>query len=230
MNGSARMGDHFMAQWNQPDEFKLAHDICSSVVNFLLTSLYADSSIFVPLRIQSQHSTAPPSSAAKSVSFADMAQTLKNSGADFRSAKAPSPSSSGRGITSISGGVSLTATETGSPIKKREDRQLLVPVEHSTLLNRPEPFALRQELCAKITGITLASIPLITPTRTGWAITPSNLKTRDLLTTRRTPRLLCEFCAARPSNNRRSGITMPCQGSPTQCGNSLAMQLSTLLN
>ena len=183
MNGFASMVDHFVAQWKQPDERKLAHDICSRVVNFLSTSLYADSSIFIPLRIQSQHSTAPPSSAAKSVSFADMAQTLKNSGADFRSAKVPSPSSSGWGVTSISGGISLTSTETGSSTKKREDRRLLVPVEHSALLNRPEPFALQQELCAKITGITLASIPLIMPTHTGWAITLPNLKTRDLLTT-----------------------------------------------
>ena len=189
MNGFASTVDQFVAQWKQPDERKLAHDICNKVVNFLSTSLYADSSIYVPLRIQSQHSTTPSSSAAKSVSFADMAKTLKNSGADFHSAKAPSSSSSGRGATSISGGVSLTSTGTGSsigtssPTKKREDRRLLIPVEQSALLNRPEPFALQQELCAKIAGITLASIPLITPTHTGWAITPSDLKTRDLLTT-----------------------------------------------
>jgi hypothetical protein len=112
-----------------------------------------------------------------------MAKTLKNSGADFRSTKAPSSSSSGRSATSSSGGASLASTRTSSPTQKREDRRLLIPVEHSALLNRPEPFALRQELCAKITGITTASIPLITPTRTGWAITPSDLKTRDLLTT-----------------------------------------------
>jgi len=186
MNAFASTVDQFVAQWKQPDERKLAHDICNKVVNFLSTSLYADSSIYVPLRIQSQHSTAP---SAKSVSFADMAKTLKNSGADFHSAKAPSSSSSGRGATSISGGVSLASTRTssstgtGSPTIKREDRRLLIPVEHSALLNRPEPFALRQELSAKIAGITLASIPLITPTHTGWAITPSDLKTRDLLTT-----------------------------------------------
>ena len=183
MNGFASTVDQFVAQWKQPDERKLAHNIYNKVVNFLSTSLYADSSIYVPLRIQSQHSTTTSSSAAKSVSFADMAKTLKNSGADFRSAKAPSSSSSGRGATSISGGVSLASTGTGSPTKKREDRRLLIPVEQSALLNRPEPFALRQELCAKIAGITLASIPLITPTHTGWAITPSDLKTRDLLTT-----------------------------------------------
>ena len=183
MNAFASTVDHFVAQWKQPDERKLAHDICNRVVNFLSTALYADSSIFVPLRIQSQYSTAPPSSAAKSVSFADMAKTLKNSGADFRSAKAPSSSSSGRSATSSSGGAPLASTRTSSPTQKREDRRLLIPVEHSALLNRPEPFALRQELCAKITGITTASIPLITPTRTGWAITPSDLKTRDLLTT-----------------------------------------------
>ena len=36
---------------------------------------------------------------------------------------------------------------------------------------------------ANIILFWLATIPLITPTHTGWAITPSDLKTRDLLTT-----------------------------------------------
>src|SRR5438045_2374414 len=79
MNGFASMVDHFMAQWKQPDEHKLAHNICSRVVNFLSTSLYVDSSIFIPLCIQSQDSMAPPSSAVKSLSFTDIAPTLKHS-------------------------------------------------------------------------------------------------------------------------------------------------------
>src|ERR1700759_4942353 len=181
MSAFASTVDQFVAQWKLPDERKLALDISSRVVDFLSTSLSAGSSDYAPIRVQSEHSAAPTSSGPKSVSFADMAKTLKNSGADFRSAKTPSFSSLGRAPT---GGPSL------SPTKKREDRRLLVPVEHSALLNRPEPFALRQELCAKITGITLASIPLITPTRTGWAITPSDLKTRDLLTTEENSRIL----------------------------------------
>jgi hypothetical protein len=54
-------------------------------------------------------------------------------------------------------------------------------VEPGALLQRPEPFALRQELSTKIAGITLASVPSVAPTRTGWAITPADLSTRDLL-------------------------------------------------
>jgi hypothetical protein len=51
MNSFASMVDHFVAQWKQLNERKLAHDICNKVVNFLSTSLYADTSIFVPLCI-----------------------------------------------------------------------------------------------------------------------------------------------------------------------------------
>jgi hypothetical protein len=190
MSAFASTVDQFVAQWKLPDERKLALDISSRVVKFLSTSLAADSSSYIPIRAQSEHSAAPTASGPRTVSFADMAKTLKNSGADFRSAKMPSLSSLGRASTPISGGPSVAPTRTGGPTKKREDRRLLVAVERSALLNRPEPFALRQELCAKITGITLASIPLITPTRTGWAITPSDLKTRDLLTTEENSRIL----------------------------------------
>src|SRR2546423_1328451 len=45
------------------------------------------------------------------------------------------------------------------------------------------PFTLRHELCSKITDLTLAMIPKITPTMTGWAIEPVDLTTRDLLAT-----------------------------------------------
>ena len=51
MNGFASTVDQFVAQWKQPDKRKLAHDIYNKVVNFLSTSLYTDSSIYVPLRI-----------------------------------------------------------------------------------------------------------------------------------------------------------------------------------
>ena len=65
--------------------------------------------------------------------------------------------------------------------KKWDDRRLLVTVEKGALLNRPEPFALRQELC-RTTGLSLAAIPQIAPTHTGWAITPADRTMRDLLT------------------------------------------------
>jgi hypothetical protein len=174
--------DKFVSSYKQSEQRSFAHDMCDRIISFLTTSLYVDSNDFVPIRIQSQTSRGSSTPASKSVSFAGMARTLKDSGADFHTAKAPSASSSGRAPTSSSGGVSLTLSEKGSTLK-REDRRLLVPVEPSALLQRPEPFALRQELCARIPGLTLALIPTITPTRTGWAINPSDLTTRDLLTT-----------------------------------------------
>ena len=174
--------DKFVSSYKQSEQRSFAHDMCDKIISFLTTSLYVDSNDFVPLRIQSQTSRGSSTPASKSVSFAGVAKTLKNSGVDFHTAKAPSTSSSRRGPTSNSGGVSLTSSEKGSTLK-REDRRLLIPVEPSALLQRPEPFALRQELCAQIPGLTLALIPSITPTRTGWAITPSDLTTRDLLTT-----------------------------------------------
>jgi hypothetical protein len=175
--------DKFVSSYKQPEQRSFAHDMCNKIVSFLTTSLDADTngSTFVPIRVRSQPPGGTPSSSAtKSASFADMAKTLKNSGADFRVAKA-----TGRAPTSIPGGVSpASATTNSTNGKKREDRRLLIPVEPTALLQRPEPFALRQELCTKITGLTLASIPLIAPTRTGWAITPSDLTTRDLLLTK----------------------------------------------
>ena len=51
MNAFASTVDQFVAQWKQPNERKLAHNIYNKVVNFLSTSLYADSSIYVSLRI-----------------------------------------------------------------------------------------------------------------------------------------------------------------------------------
>ena len=184
--------DKFVSSYKNPDERSFAHDMCDKVVSYLTTAMYADSANFIPIGIRSQ---APSSSApSKSVSWADVAKTLKNSRADFRGAtKTPSSAFSSKSPTSSnsggSGGVSISSS--GKPKQQqREDRRLLVTVEHSALLNRPAPFALRQELCAKINGLTLASIPLIAPTRTGWAITPSDLTTRDLLTTQENTEIL----------------------------------------
>jgi hypothetical protein len=182
----AKTVDQFVATYKQQEQRTFAQDLCNRVVSFLTTSLHADTSNNAPVRAKSQGSGGPPStSAPKSVSFAGMAKTLRNSGADFHSASAPSSSKSGR-PTSIPGSAPqrppLTSSGKSNPTK-REDRRLLIPVEPLALLHRPEPFVLRQELCAKITGLTLASIPLIAPTRTGWAITPSDFTTRDLLTT-----------------------------------------------
>src|SRR5438045_7456119 len=121
--------------------------MCDKIISFLMPSLYVDSNDFIPLCIQSQTSRGSSTPALKSVSFMGMAKTLKNSGADFHTAKVPSTSSSGRAPTLNSGGISLTSSEKGSTLKQ-EDCQLLIPVKPSVLLQRPEPFTLQQELCA----------------------------------------------------------------------------------
>jgi hypothetical protein len=105
--------------------------------------------------------------------LADVAKTLKNSGASLQGAKTPSSSILGRASTVISGATTSSYSHSNPP---KQDKRLLITVEPGALL-----FALRQELSAKITGLTLASIPTIAPTRTGWAITPADLSTRDLL-------------------------------------------------
>ena len=51
MNAFASTVDQFVAQWKQPNERKLAYNIYNKVVNFLSTSLYVDSSIYIPLCI-----------------------------------------------------------------------------------------------------------------------------------------------------------------------------------
>jgi hypothetical protein len=195
MNDLATTVDTFVSAY-QNEERKFAQDICNKIVHYLTNSLVAESNSFIPIRVPSQLSGTPTPTAAKSVSFADMAKTLRNSGADFRLPRSALASSSESRPTTNSGGASLASSRpnhTSSSAKgsakghetpkKKEDRRLLVPVEPAALLDRPEPFALRQELAARIDGITLASVPLVTPTKTGWAITPADLSTRDLLTT-----------------------------------------------
>jgi hypothetical protein len=58
--------------------------------------------------------------------------------------------------------------------------RILVAVESTAFLQRPEPFAIRQMLCANIKGLTLTSAPGVALARTGWATTPADLKTRKL--------------------------------------------------
>jgi hypothetical protein len=138
MNDFAIAVDAFVTAHDRPEERKAAQDMCDKVVRFLTSSLFAETNIFVPLRIKSPPGSGTPSSgSAKSVSFADMAKTLKNSGADYRTPKSASTSSSGSRPTSISGGASLTSSRSnsanggsrGNGNPKKEDRRLLISVQ-----------------------------------------------------------------------------------------------------
>ena len=169
--------DKFVSSYKQPEQRAFAHNMCDRIVSFLTASLCTGTNTSANTKSQPSGKV-PPASTIKSMTFAGMAKTLKNTGVDFRTS-GPSSSFPGKTSASSSDDASLPATKATSP--KQEDRRLLVPIEPGALLQRPEPFALRQELCSKIKGLTLARIPLIAPTRTGWAITPSDLTTRDLL-------------------------------------------------
>ena len=136
--------DKVVSSYKQLEQRSFGHDMSNKIVSFLTTSLYVDSNDFVLLRIQSQPSRGLSTPAPKSISFASMAKTLKNSRVDFHTTKAPSTSLSKRGLTSSLGSISLALLEKGST--KQEDQQLLVPIEPSTLLQRLELFALWQEL------------------------------------------------------------------------------------
>jgi hypothetical protein len=64
----------------------------------------------------------------------------------------------------------------------REDIRVLVTVPTEVLLaGRGEPFLLRKKLVGLINGLTMASIPVISPTKSGWAIVPADLAARDIL-------------------------------------------------
>jgi hypothetical protein len=165
-----------VSSYKLPEQRTFAHDLCTKVVSFLTASLYAETSNYAPIRLRSQPSLATPSSGLKSVSWANVAKTWKNLGASLKGAKTPSSSISRRAPTTISGATMLSHSN-----PPKQDKRLLVTVEPGALLQRLEPFALRQELSARITGLTLASILTIAPTRTGWAITLADLTIRDLL-------------------------------------------------
>jgi hypothetical protein len=176
--------DQLVESYKQQEHRAYAEAVVQNIIKYITTSAFAETVI----------SGSPPSSAPKAVSFAGMARTLKNSGADFYPERTSASASSGQGPARSSLGGASTAsskarttatngTNSTTTSRAREDRRLLVPIEPTALLNRPGAYALRTGLCQLITGLTLSQIPSITPTKTGWAINPVDLPTRDLLLT-----------------------------------------------
>ena len=108
MRDFASIVDHFVLEQSKPEEHSFTQDLCGRIIGFLTTSLHA---------APTSSTTGPMSSVPAPVapaSYADMAKTLRNSGADIRSTKAPRPTPPARGgPTPISG-----TTEKG---KKRDN-------------------------------------------------------------------------------------------------------------
>ena len=68
------------------------------------------------------------------------------------------------------------------PATSREDHRVLVTLPSTSLLgSREETYLLRKRLVEQVNGLTMARIPVISPTRTGWALFPADLAARDLL-------------------------------------------------
>lgn len=183
--------DQFVASCKQPEKRALALDICGRFIQFVATSDYAanDGADYVPLRVRSN-----PTASTKSVTWAGIAQTGKNSysGADFRTTAVRAPQGK-RPASSQSSDRSRSTLSSG----QREDRRVLITMESHRLLARPEPYAVRRAICESVEGLTsAAAIPRIEPTRTGWAITPADLATHDALVAPAAVQALCQAIGA----------------------------------
>jgi hypothetical protein len=136
----AGMVDKFVSSYKQPEQRAFAHNMCNRIVSFLTASLSTGMNTSAHTQIQLLENI-PPASTLKSATFAGMAKTLKNMGVDIHTTRGPSLSFPEKALAPSSGDASLSATNVTS--SKQEDKRLLVTVEPSTLLQRPEPFALR---------------------------------------------------------------------------------------
>jgi hypothetical protein len=63
-----------------------------------------------------------------------------------------------------------------------EDHRVLIILPSTSLLgSREETYLLWKRLVEQVNGLTMARIPVISPTRTGWALFLTDLTARDLL-------------------------------------------------
>lgn len=63
----------------------------------------------------------------------------------------------------------------------KEDLRIFIAVPAATRLQKPSPFAVRQAIYGKISGLTFENIPSASAINTGWAITPASQTIRDEL-------------------------------------------------
>ena len=167
---------------NQPEHISYAHEVCDSVVKYLTTGHFAATHEQAALRVFSPPASSATDSSGKGVTYAakvsaGIPKTLTKSGAGPVAPKSRASSVSGKASSGSIPDVITNAT------RVKEDRRVLVTIETEARLKRAEPYVLRQELCHRIEGLTLSSIPSITITKTGWAIHPVSLTVRDLLLT-----------------------------------------------
>ncbi|RAL61225.1 hypothetical protein DID88_010304 [Monilinia fructigena] len=167
--------DSFVASYTTAKERKLASELSQKVVTFLSASIYAETDSAA--QRQPIHAATHRARSNAGLSSSTDPRKSRNSTVSVSSAAGQTPSSNARAPSARPTKSANTA------LSSNADRRILAKCNPQTLLNRPEPFILRQSLAKQIDGLTLASIPSITPTATGWAINPSDIATRDILLT-----------------------------------------------
>ena len=190
----ATAADSVVDQQKEPEARQYAEELAKGLISFLQTRA------FITPFAASPGSIDPPSSSAKSVTWADrvsrgVSKTLTNP-EKLGSTTAKKPQQQTRPSTSGTSRVSLNSSTGDQPARVRQDHRLLITSAGSILLNRPNTFVLRQEIAKSIPGLTKDAIKDLTPTRTGWALHPIDLKTRDLLTTQESVEVLRKVLGA----------------------------------
>lgn len=165
----ATQSDNFSAKYTTQQDQLLAEEISKTVAEALVG--------FYQIRYGAQRANTNPHSfnAPKHATYADKVNQ------------------NGSNKTQQGGRASKTTPTKPSP-KSREDRRVLVTLPAQALLQREDAFILKRQLLAKIPGLLPSSIKAITPTLTGWAISVTDLATRDsLVTEANMPRVLKTF-------------------------------------
>ncbi|PTU16988.1 hypothetical protein P175DRAFT_0404742, partial [Aspergillus ochraceoroseus IBT 24754] len=186
----ATMVDKLVDTQKSQDKRAYATTICNRFIQFIAIKDYTTTDDYVPMRVRSQPTTTTASAtsgktSSKSVAWG-AAQTPKNLGGGPTPARAHN---AGQPMPNLDRTAPTTATKSarsGSTMSTnaRDDRRVLITLPGRLLLARPEAYAVRQALVKCVPGLTtLSAIPRIDPTRTGWAVIPSDLTTRDLLVT-----------------------------------------------
>ncbi|KAL1978328.1 hypothetical protein VTN31DRAFT_1187 [Thermomyces dupontii] len=84
------------------------------------------------------------------------------------------------------------------------------------LLARPEAYAVRQALVGCVPGLdSMGSIPEVSRTNTGWAVTPANQATRDLLTKEESIKAICQALGATGVNLPQKWLNYAVPGVPS---------------
>jgi hypothetical protein len=150
--------DTFTAEYTTQQDQHIAEDI-SEVMGQALVIYYQNK--YGTQRVP--HSTHAPD-ASKSMSYAEKARkgsTMKTQ-VQPSSARPKKPSTKQSSVS-------------------RADLRILVTVPSTELHQREESYVLRKRLANTIPDLSLAKVPEVTPTRTGWAIKLADIATRDAL-------------------------------------------------